>query len=165
MTVYCASEGTKVTATTSETASERQSVIAMSLTTVLVSPCVKRMGSQTMSEVMVEARIAPDICEVPVTTASFTGAPRARRRYIFSITTTELSTSMPIPMASPAMDMRLREMPAKYMMTKVATTLMTMERAVSRVGRRSLRKMKRITTASSAPQSRFSMTVSMSSLV
>ena len=66
---------------------------------------------------------------------------------------------MPMPIASPAIDIRLSVMPAKYIITKVVTTLITIERAVSRVGRRSFKKMNSTTTASNAPHSRFSITV------
>ena len=70
-----------------------------------------------------------------------------------------------MPIASPAIDIRLSVIPAKYIITKVATTLITIERVVSRVGRRSFRKMNSTTTASSAPHSRFCITVLISWLV
>ena len=46
---------------------------------------------------------------------------------MFSIITMELSTSMPTPKASPPMETTFKVIPAKYIMTKVATTLIIME--------------------------------------
>ena len=76
------------------------------------------------------------------------------------MTTTELSTSIPTPTARPEREMTLREMPEKYISTTAVNREMGMEKATAAVGRMSLRKNNRITTASPAPSSRFCSTVS-----
>ena len=74
---------------------------------------------------------------------------------MFSMTTMELSTSMPTPTASPAMEMTLSVTPEKYISTMAKVTLMGMESATISVGRRSRRNSSRIKTASTAPTARF----------
>ena len=78
--------------------------------------------------------MAPATCFAPSTAAFLAGTPRLRMRYIFSITTMELSTSIPTPRASPEREIILSVTPEKYMSTRAATTLMGMEQAMTKVG-------------------------------
>ena len=84
---------------------------------------------------------------------------------MFSMETMELSTSMPMPSASPERESTLSVMPVKYMATKAMTTLMGMDRAMISVGRKSSRNRSSTRMASAAPESRLlsteSMTISM----
>ena len=72
---------------------------------------------------------------------------------MFSSTTTELSTSMPIPKDRPPSDMTFREMPAKYMTSSASSTENGIDTATSTVGFQSRRNSASTTTASSAPKS------------
>lgn len=77
---------------------------------------------------------------------------------MFSMTTMELSTSIPTPTASPAMEMTLSVTPEKYISTMANVTLIGMDSATISVGLRSRRNSSRISTASAAPTARFSST-------
>ena len=57
---------------------------------------------------------------------------------MFSMTTTELSTSIPTATARPDSEIILMVTPEKYISTTAKTTLMGMEHRVMTVGRRSL---------------------------
>ena len=67
------------------------------------------------------------------------------------MTTMELSTSIPMPSARPAMVMMLRDSPEKYISTRAKTTDRGMLMATMRVGLTVLRKRARMMTASRAP--------------
>ena len=70
---------------------------------------------------------------------------------MFSMTTMELSTSMPMPSASPDREMMFNVTPLKYMQTMAVTRLIGMENATTRVGLMSFRKRIRIRIASPPP--------------
>ena len=155
-----AAAGTKVRATKRLASSEKATVRAMSVKSWRVMPSVKKMGTKTTMVVMVEAVMAPAICFAPSTAAVLASFPIERIRKTFSITTMELSTSMPTLSARPDMEMMFRLIPAKYMHTKAVMTLMTMESPTITVGLMLLRNIKRIRMASRPPMSRFLMMVS-----
>ena len=69
------------------------------------------MGANTQTVVSVEDVMAAATWLAPLTQAFFTGIPCLCSRNIFSITTMELSTSIPIPSASPDMEMIFRVLP------------------------------------------------------
>ena len=73
---------------------------------------------------------------------------------MFSMTTTELSTSMPTATASPESEIMFSVTPEKYISTNANTTLIGIEQSVINVGRRSFRNRNRITMANTAPHSR-----------
>ena len=72
---------------------------------------------------------------------------------MFSSTTTELSTIMPTPSASPPSVIRLRVKPPKYSSAKVATTDIGMASEITTVLRRLRRKNSSTSTASEPPYS------------
>ena len=96
----------------------------------------------------------------PRTAASFAGTPRDRSLYMFSMTTMELSTSMPTPSARPDNEMMFRVTPEKYIITTANRILMGMEHAMITVGFRSFRKKSRTKMASKPPISIFCRTES-----
>jgi hypothetical protein len=64
--------------------------------------------------VRVEAIMAPDTCFAPSTAAFAGDRPVFLSRYMFSITTILLSTSIPTPKARPAKDITFRVTLLKY---------------------------------------------------
>ena len=70
------------------------------------------MGMKTQQVVRVDERSALTISSVPRTEATLGLTPLCLYEYMFSITTMELSTSIPMPSARPARVMRFRERPA-----------------------------------------------------
>ena len=126
-------------------------VSPMSTNSCLVIPSVNTMGRNTQTVVRVDAAMAPATSLAPSMAASFTEYPSLRRRYIFSITTMELSTSIPIPSARPEREIIFRVTPLKYMQTTAVTRLTGMENATTMVGLTSFRKISRIRMASTPP--------------
>ena len=72
---------------------------------------------------------------------------------MFSITTIELSTSIPTPSAKPERDIMFSVIPLKYMQTTAVTRLTGMERAITSVGLMSFKNRINISIASTAPNS------------
>ena len=70
---------------------------------------------------------------------------------MFSMTTTELSTSIPIDSESPESDIMFILIPEKYMSTNAVSTENGMENATMSVGRISFIKSSSTTTARMAP--------------
>ena len=70
---------------------------------------------------------------------------------MFSITTMELSTSIPMPSASPDREMIFSVTPLKYIHTMAVTRLTGMEKATTSVGRRSFKNSSRMAMARTAP--------------
>ncbi len=119
----------------------------------LVIPSVNTMGKNTQTVVKVEAMIAPATSFAPSMEASRILFPSLRIRYIFSITTIELSTSIPTPRAKPEREMMFSVIPLKYMHTTAVTRLIGMEKAITRVGRKSFRNTINMKIARTAPKS------------
>ena len=109
------------------------------------------MGRNTQTVVSVEARIAPATSPAPLIAASFAEHPSLRILKIFSITTMELSTSIPTPSARPDSEITFSVTPLKYMHTIAVIKLTGMEQATTAVGRQSFRNTIRIRTARTAP--------------
>ena len=97
------------------------------------------MGANTQTVVRVEEVMAPATWLAPFTQAFFTDMPSLCSRKIFSITTMELSTSIPIPSARPDMEMIFSEIFEKYISTTANTTDSGIAHAMIRVGRKSRR--------------------------
>ena len=104
----------------------------------------------------VEDVIAAPTSLAPATAAFFGGTPARRRRKMFSMTTIELSTSMPTATASPESEIILIVMPEKYISTIANVILIGILKSVMKVGFMSRRNSSRITTAKSAPYARLS---------
>ena len=79
-------------------------------------------------------------------------SPSFLSRKIFSITTMELSTSIPIPSVRPDMDLIFRVIPEKYISTMANIMEIGIAQAIIIVGLISLRKIIRIIMASEAPR-------------
>ena len=97
--------------------------------------------------------MAPATSPAPFTAASFAEYPSLRSLKIFSITTMELSTSIPTPSARPESEMTFNVIPLKYIHTIAVIRLIGMEQATTAVGRQSLRNTIKIKIASTAPNS------------
>ena len=77
-------------------------------------------GKKTTSVVSVLARIADPTSELPSSALAMGDFPSSRWRYVFSRTTIELSSSIPIPKARPPKVMMFRVNPPKYISPNVA---------------------------------------------
>ena len=143
--------GTTVSAISRLANREKAMVSPISTNNCLTIPSVKTMGRNTHTVVSVEARIAPATSPAPAIAASFAEYPSLRILKIFSITTMELSTSIPTPRARPDREMTFRVTPLKYIHTIAVIRLTGMEQATTAVGRQSLRNRIRISTARTAP--------------
>ena len=84
---------------------------------------------------------------------------------MFSMTTTELSTSMPTPSARPDSDRILKVMPVKYISTMANSTLNGILMATTMVGRRSFKNSASTMMASTAPSIRLDSTLLTMSLI
>ena len=112
----------KKSATSREASSEKTTVSAISPNTCPAMPSTNTMGKNTAIVVRVEAKTAPPTSETPRMVAALRSSPSSWQRKMLSSTTIELSTSMPIPSASPPREMMLSETSLKYMGANVATT-------------------------------------------
>ena len=108
--------GRKTTATSRLKTSEMQSgsPIPPKITRAVWLPVMKMRGRKTTTVVSVASVTARAIWYVPTAAASSGLVPSLRRRTMFSITTTELSTSIPMPSVTPSMVRTLNEPPVKY---------------------------------------------------
>ena len=77
---------------------------------------------------------------------------------MFSMTTIELSTSIPMPSANPDNEIMFKEILEKYINTTAKITLSGMEHAITSVGRMSFKNRISTMTDSSAPTIIFSNT-------
>ena len=116
------SMGTSVSDTTREARREKVTVRAMSLKSCPAIPSTKTMGKNTATVVNVEAVTAPATSVVPFMAESKAFTPFSRYRWMASRTTMELSTSMPIPRASPPSEMMFREILAENIRKNVMIT-------------------------------------------
>ena len=107
----------------------------MSTKSCFVIPSTNTIGRNTQTVVNVEAIIAPATCFAPSIAAVLESTPSSTRiRKIFSITTIELSTSIPIPNANPDKEIIFNVIPEKYINTNAPTTLIGIEQAIIKVG-------------------------------
>ncbi len=116
-------------------------------------PPTKTTGKKTASVVSVEALIAVATSDAPFTAASLGGVPPWTCRTMFSRTTIELSTSIPIPSASPLRVIRLRVSPPKYSKAIVASTETGIDSAITTTLPKLSRKANSTATARAAPHS------------
>jgi hypothetical protein len=144
--------GTKVRATTSDVASEKTTDSARSPKTWPAIPVTNTIGRKTATVVSVEAVTAPPTSRAPRTAARVGESPSSRQRKTDSMTTMPLSTSMPIPSASPPSDIRLSDTPKRWSGAKVATTQSGIETQTTRVWARSRRKSQSTSAAKRPPQ-------------
>ena len=114
-------------------------------------PLVNTIGKKTQIVVNVDAIIAPATCFVPCTAALGAAASLPRSLNMFSMTTIELSTSIPIPNDRPDRVIILSDRFEKYMRTIAKRTDSGILIPTSSVGLTSLRKRARIMTARIAP--------------
>ena len=98
------------------------------------------MGKNTATVVKVDAVTALATSDAPVRAALYRSFPSSRCRWIDSSTTMELSTSIPIPRASPPSEMMLRVISKENMRKKVMITEMGMASPMMMVLRRFFRK-------------------------
>ena len=96
-------------------------------------PSTKTIGKNTATVVSVEATTAPPTSRVPRIAAARASSPSSRHRTIDSSTTIALSTSMPIPRASPPSDITFSETPSSRIGAKVAITESGMDRPMTSV--------------------------------
>ena len=126
-------------------------VSAMSLKSSRVRPCTNTIGAKTHTVVRVDEMMAGPTSLAPATAALLGSIPLLLSLKMFSITTMELSTSIPTATASPEREIRLMVTPEKYIRTMAKVKLMGMLRRVMKVGLISLRKSKSTRIAKIAP--------------
>ena len=143
--------GTTVMATSNDAISEYDIVNENGISIWLTVPDVYTIGRNTHIVVIVDAIIGPSTCFVPCTAALGAESPLFLSLYIFSITTTELSTSIPIPRHRPASDITFMFIPVKYIITSAKSTLNGILNATTTVGLTSLRNNANTIIASIAP--------------
>ncbi len=143
--------GLSRSATARDAISEKVTVSARSRKIWPAMPSTNTMGKNTATVVRVEATTALDTSRVPRSAASLIPSPSTRQRKMLSSTTMELSTSMPMPRASPPSDMMLSVMPPMNIGTKVATTEIGMATPMISVVRSSWRKRNSTINASRPP--------------
>ena len=123
-------------------------------------PFMTATGRNTAMMQEVVASTARPISLVASDAACSGGLPISRWRWMFSMTTMASSTRMPIDSDSASMVMLLKVKPITWMKAKVATTDVGMARALINVARKSCKKNRITTTASSAPNHRSNFTSS-----
>ena len=95
------STGTSVTATTSDISSEKTTTTDSCLNMMLEMPDRKNSGMNTAMWVRIEATIADQTSSLPSMAAVSRSFPFSMWRKVFSSTTIEASTTMPMPRARP----------------------------------------------------------------
>ncbi len=143
--------GTKVNAISKELKSAITIDNAKSLKIVAANPPVNTIGIKTATVVNVEAVIAIDTSFVPSTDAAILSTPKLLFLYIFSRTTIELSTNIPIPSAKPPIVIIFNVISAKYKITNVVIIDIGIESAITNVVLKLLRNIKSITIANKPP--------------
>ena len=83
---------------------------------------MNRMGTNTQTVVSVEANSEPATSSVPRHALSNASSPLSRRLVMLSMTTMLLSTSIPMPTASPPSDTILKVTPSRYSAAMAAST-------------------------------------------
>ena len=134
--------GIKLNATNNEAKRLKAIVQARSLKSCPAIPPTNKIGKNTAIVVKVEAVTAVETCSAPARAASATVNPVSRILKIFSRTTMELSTSIPIPKARPPRLIRFKLIPLKCIKMNVATIDIGIEKLIMTVFGRCLRKMK-----------------------
>ena len=143
--------GTTVIATTRDATRQNEMDIPIGTSNSCTVPDVKTIGKKTQIVVTVEDVMAPATCLAPCTAALGAVIPCPLSLKMFSITTIELSTSIPMPSDRPDSVMIFSDRFEKYIRTIANNTDSGMLIATRTVGLTSFRKIARITIASSAP--------------
>jgi len=140
-------------ATTSDPSTETATGTAIRVRKNPAGPSINAAGRNTITVVSVDIVIASATSPAPLMQESRRDIPSRRRRWMFSATTTELSTSSPIQIIRPINDSRLSDSPAKYMTVRPMTRLIGIEKATIRVSRTRRMKKNRTILASTPPNS------------
>ena len=114
-----------------------------------------RIGTNTMTVVAADTRIAPHTWMVPRYAASPTGTPCCRSRNMFSRTTIAASTTMPTANARPASEITLIERPSAAMATNEPMMETGIASEITRVARPERRKRNSSSAASAPPMRMF----------
>ena len=165
LSIFDAVAGTNVRAIIRLATSAYPRVSAISTKSVLVRPSTNTIGRNTHIVVSVDAVIAPATCTAPDIAAFATDSPLLLSLYIFSITTIELSTSIPTAIESPESDIIFKLIPEKYIRTTANITLTGILQSVMNVGLISLRNINRTITANNAPHRRLDVIESTTRLI
>ena len=137
---YAPRTGTAVRATRRDAISANVTVRAKGRKKAPTSPWMNASGTKTTTVVMVEAKIAGPTSVVASSAARHLSRPAWMWRYTFSSTTMESSTTRPTDMANPPRVMKLRVMSCHDIRRMPVKTLRGIERAITTVGRRVLKK-------------------------
>ncbi len=106
--------GVSVMAMRSEASSAMEMVVPISRVKICTSPLsMNKRGIKTMMVVRVDAVMASETSVAPREAASFFGNPFSCRRNMFSTTTMELSTSIPMARMSPSIEIMFSPIPMK----------------------------------------------------
>ena len=143
--------GIRVIATISDINIANVMVSAWSRNNCPATPCTNTSGKNTATVVRVDAITAIETSRAPLTAACRIVAPASRMRAMFSSTTIESSTTIPVASASPPSDMTLRLTPAWPMKKNVVIRDIGSDRKMMNVLRTSLRKKKMIRIARTPP--------------
>ena len=114
-------------------------------------PSTNAIGRNTATVVTVDAVIAPATSRTANTIVPRRSAPSTRCRLMFSMTTIESSTTRPIEIVSAPSVSMLSVYSAKFRPTKVRSTEVGIEIAVTRVARTDIRKTRITSTANTSP--------------
>ena len=146
--------GRNISATTKLTSKEMHSGMPMApnMTRSMGSPPMKISGRNTTTVVRVAREMARPTSRAPLTAASSGPLPSLRWRAMLSMTTTELSTSMPMPKVKPVMVKTLNEPPVKCSQVMARRADAGIDRATQRVMRTRRRNISRMRTDSPPPQ-------------
>ena len=143
--------GMNVSATASEASRAKVTVRAWSVKIWPATPSMNTMGKNTAMVVRVEAVTAMPTSDAPRRADSTMESPSSRHRNMLSSTTMALSTSMPMPRASPPSDMMLSVVSLKNIRMKVISTDTGMATPTIKVLLRLRRNRKRTRIASRPP--------------
>ncbi len=146
------STGTSVTATNSAMPSEKTTTTESCLKRMLDTPLRNRSGTKTAICVRVEATIADHTSSQPSMDAWTRSLPISMWRNVFSRTTMEASTIMPIPRASPPNVSVFSVKPLKYSSANVPMTEIGIDAQMMSVDRTLRRKAKMMKTTKIAPR-------------
>ena len=113
--------GVSVSATRLDSTTALTTVRESSTKTRPIWPGRKISGTNTATTVAVVAMTAKNTCRVPRIAASVRGSPSSMRRWMFSSTTIESSTTSPMTSTSASSVRMLIEKPARASTAKVAT--------------------------------------------
>ena len=153
---YEHSTGESTSDTSSDTSSEMAMASASGANILPSMPCsvISGRNTSTMIRMPKTVGVATSVvaCTMVRSCAARSPGPSWPRRWnTFSTTTTVASTISPMAMASPPSDIRLAEMPQRFMTMKVASGVMTSVATTIRLDRTSPRNRNSTSTTSTTP--------------